>query len=147
MRYSSRSKNGRRVLIPIVAPLLAHLQKMRGAKTADGALFPEALADVEKSEGDSRWLSGQFYDILVASGLAQKRSKANTGVGHAAAKKPIRCRSIRCAIPRPSMLKNAGVSESVAMDIIGHDSREINLNYTKIESSAKRTALESLPVL
>ncbi len=146
IQFSTR-KTGRRVLIPIVAPLLAHLRKIRGGKTGDGALFPEAMTDVEKSEGDSRRLSGQFYHILVASGLAQKRSKSNTGKGHAAGRKtnPLSFHSLRHTAT--SMLKNAGVSEAVAMDIIGHDSREISLNYTKIESSAKRTALESLPTL
>jgi integrase len=36
-----------------------------------------------------------------------------------------------------SLLKNAGVPEAVAMDIIGH--------YTHIETKAKRAALQKLP--
>ena len=40
-----------------------------------------------------------------------------------------------------SLLKNAGVSEAVAMDIIGHDSRAISANYTHIEVAAKRKAV------
>ena len=46
-----------------------------------------------------------------------------------------------------SMLKNAGVPEAVAMDIIGHDSEVISRHYTHIESNAKRAALRKLPDL
>jgi integrase len=46
-----------------------------------------------------------------------------------------------------SMLKNAGVPEAVAMDIIGHDSEVISRHYTHIESKAKRAALRKLPDL
>jgi hypothetical protein len=42
-------------------------------------------------------------------------------------------------------LKNAGVSEAVAMDIIGHDSKLVSQNYTHIEESTKRKALSKLP--
>ena len=46
-----------------------------------------------------------------------------------------------------SLLKNAGVSEAVAMDIIGHDSKAISQHYTHIEQNAKRAALSKLPDL
>jgi hypothetical protein len=46
-----------------------------------------------------------------------------------------------------SLLKNAGVPEAVAMDIIGHDSEVISRHYTHIESNAKRAALRKLPDL
>jgi integrase len=44
-----------------------------------------------------------------------------------------------------SDLKNAGVSEVIAMDWVGHDSRAISRVYTHISSSAKRDALKQLP--
>ena len=44
-----------------------------------------------------------------------------------------------------SLLKNAGVFEAVAMDIIGHDSKAVSANYTHIEDEAKRKAVHELP--
>jgi len=43
------------------------------------------------------------------------------------------------------MLKNAGVSPAIVMDLIGHDSAEISASYTTISADAKRTAIDSLP--
>ena len=43
------------------------------------------------------------------------------------------------------MLKNAGVSDAVARDIIGHESEAISRQYTHIDMAAKRKAIESLP--
>lgn len=44
-----------------------------------------------------------------------------------------------------SLLKNAGVSDAVARDIVGHESAAISQNYTHIETGTKRDALDKLP--
>jgi hypothetical protein len=44
-------------------------------------------------------------------------------------------------------MKNAGVSASVVMDIIGHESEAISAHYTHIDEETKRVALSSLPDL
>jgi integrase len=44
-----------------------------------------------------------------------------------------------------SMLKNAGISDSVARDIVGHESAAVSANYTHIDRETKRTALDKLP--
>jgi integrase len=46
-----------------------------------------------------------------------------------------------------SFLKNAGVSDAVARDIIGHESAAVSANYTHIDQRTKREALEKLPDL
>ncbi len=43
------------------------------------------------------------------------------------------------------LLKNAGVPEAVARDIIGHESAAISRNYTHVDDAAKRSALAKLP--
>ena len=43
------------------------------------------------------------------------------------------------------MLKTAGVSDAIAMDIIGHESAEMSRHYTHIGDSAKREAVNKLP--
>ena len=44
-----------------------------------------------------------------------------------------------------SLLKNAGVSDVVARDIVGHESEAVSRNYTHIETETKRAALDKLP--
>jgi integrase len=44
-----------------------------------------------------------------------------------------------------SLLKNAGVSDVIARDIIGHESEAVSRQYTHIDSETKRTALDKLP--
>jgi integrase len=44
-----------------------------------------------------------------------------------------------------SLLKNAGVSDVVARDIIGHESEAISRSYTHIETETKRKAVDSMP--
>jgi hypothetical protein len=43
------------------------------------------------------------------------------------------------------LLKNAGVSEAVARDIIGHESAAISRHYTHIDEASKRKAIAKLP--
>jgi len=140
------AKTGRRMSIPLAAPLLALMQSMPAGDDPSAPLFPDAYAIASKEGSDSR-LSQQFQAILVLAGMATERSKDATGKG----------RSIRRAVSdisfhslrhtATSLLKNAGVPEAVAMDIIGHDSEVISRHYTHIESKAKRAALRKLPDL
>jgi integrase len=44
-----------------------------------------------------------------------------------------------------SLLKNAGVSDVVARDIIGHESEAVSRQYTHIESDTRRKALDKMP--
>ena len=44
-----------------------------------------------------------------------------------------------------SMLKKAGVSDSIARAIIGHESAAISRLYTHLDMDTMRTALEKMP--
>ena len=44
-----------------------------------------------------------------------------------------------------SLLKSAGVSDSVTMDIIGHETAAVSRSYTHIADDAKRAAVNKLP--
>ncbi len=138
------AKTGRRMLIPLASPLFAHLQTMPAGDDPSSPLFPEAYAIASKEGSDSR-LSQQFQAILVAAGMAKERSKYETGKGRALRRtiSEISFHSLRHTAT--SLLKNAGVPEAVAMDIIGHESEAISRHYTHIETRAKRAALKKLP--
>ena len=139
-------KTSRNMIIPLAAPLLKWLVGNANQDDPAAPVFPEAY-EIQERHGRAAYLSGQFYDILVAAGLADKRThkpKAE-GKGREAERKtsPLSFHCLRHTAT--SLLKNAGVSEAVAMDIIGHDSKLISQNYTHIEESTKRKALSKLP--
>jgi integrase len=79
--------------------------------------------------------------------MAKGRTKEETGKGHSQRRtvSEISFHSLRHTAT--SLLKNAGVSAAVAMDIIGHESEAINRHYTHIEAATKRAALRKLPKL
>lgn len=140
------SKRGRRMEIPIAATLMEHIQSMAAPDEPDAPLFPKAYPIATSEKGDSR-LSHQFYEVLVAASLAKPRTKEATGMGRSRRRTPneITFHSLRHTAT--SLLKNAGVSEAIAMDIIGHDSKAISRHYTHIDDNAKRKALGKLPKL
>jgi hypothetical protein len=43
------------------------------------------------------------------------------------------------------MLKDAGLSDVGARDIVGHESAAVSRNYTHIDGDTKRAALDKLP--
>ena len=140
------AKTGRRMVLPLASPLAAHLQTMPAPDDPAAPLFPDAHAIGSKEGSDSR-LSQQFHGILEAAGMAKPRTKDETGAGRSLRRtvSEISFHSLRHTAT--SLLKNAGVPESVAMDIIGHDSEAISRHYTHVETAAKRKALQKLPNL
>lgn len=44
--------------------------------------------------------------------------------------------------PATYLVKDAGVSEAVTKDFVGHDSKAIVQNYTHIEDAAKQASVE-----
>jgi integrase len=45
------------------------------------------------------------------------------------------------------LMKNASVSASVVMDIIGHDSELMSALYTHVDEDTKRAALSKMPAI
>ena len=131
-------KTKRRQVLQMAEPLARHLSSMAG-DNPDAALCP-ALHGKNAS-----WLSSQFYAVMVKAGLVQARGHQSTGKGRDARREsnPISFHSLR--YNTTSALKSAGVSDSVAMDIVGHETASISRNYTKIDDATKRAAVNKLP--
>src|SRR5439155_23136430 len=109
-------------------------------------LFPEAHT-IATGNLDTSALSQRFHDLLVSAGLASPRPAERKATG-----KGRNTRRVQSAVSfhslrhtATSLLKNAGVSEAVARDIIGHQSAEISRHYTHVDEDAKRKALAKLP--
>ncbi len=140
------SKTRRTQFLPIAKPLLAYLEKLDSGDDPKAPIFPDLYPHAVKSGGSYR-LSQQFHEILEAANLLPERSAKSTSTGKgrdgAREKSEISFHSLRHSAT--SLLKKAGVSESVAMDLIGHDSSEISANYTHTDDDARRAAVAKLP--
>jgi integrase len=145
IRFATR-KTGRPMVIPIARPLQAHLEKLPAGDDPNQPLHPRAFR-IMKDQQRSGSLSNQFAAILASAGITESRTHAAKpkGKGRAArrAASEITFHSLRHTAT--SLLKSAGVSDSIAMDIIGHESAEMSRLYTHIGDEAKRDAVNKIP--
>ena len=131
-------KTGRQQVIPIAEPLTRHLATLAG-DDPDAPLCPTLRGQ------PSSKLSALFYKVMVKAGLAQPRDHAGKGKGRNAAREMNRTSFHSLRHSATSLLKSAGVSDSVTMDIIGHETAAVSRSYTKIADDAKRAAVNKLP--
>jgi len=136
-------KTGRNQCIPIHTTLREYFE---GLKSRKGPVFPKSNEKVRRF-GKTAPLSREFYDIMVKTGLAQKRRHRRTGMGCSTKRRvhEISFHSLRHTAT--SLMKNAGVNSAVVMDIIGHESKAVSDGYTHVDLVAKRDALKILPKL
>jgi len=142
--FKSR-KTGRNMIVPIHPVLQKHLEAVRPTDpAADDPVFPEANGAVQRT-GKTGMLSRDFHNILAEVGLATKQSFKSTGKGRKTTRtmSPLTFHSFRGTLT--SILKQMGVSQGVAQDIIGHDTPSISDHYTSIDEATKRLAIDKLP--
>jgi integrase len=46
-----------------------------------------------------------------------------------------------------SLMKAAGISAAIVMDIVGHDSAAMSAHYTHVDEETKRVALSKIPAI
>jgi integrase len=138
------AKTGREQILPLAKPLLRHVEKMPAGDDPDAPLFPSAFAARQRSQYGGT-LSNQFYQILVKAKLADPRPHLDSGKGRSSKRAPsvLSFHSLRHSAT--SWLKNAGITDAVTRDIIGHESPAVSQNYTHIDQQTKRDALNKLP--
>jgi len=135
-------KTGRMQILPLAKPLLAHIETLPAGDDPKAPLCP-ALQDKAVS-----WLSNQFYELMASAGLVQSRGDHQKKDGKSGRTSRRQLSAISFHALRhtaTSLLKNAGVSDVVTRDIVGHESAAVSRNYTHIDSDTKRAALEKLP--
>jgi integrase len=132
-------KTGKTRTIEIAKPLLRHLESLKAGDDPAAPLCPSLHGK------PSGWLSNEFYDLLSSIGLAPVRDHRSTAKGRAVKRRqsPLTFHSLRHTAV--SLLKNAGVSDAIARDIIGHESEAVSRVYTHIEPKTRRKALNKLP--
>lgn len=140
------SKTGRRQFIPIAEPLKKYIFSLPVSDDVAAPLFPKAHRIATNNKSTST-LSQQFYEILVSAGLAEKRAPKNTstGVGRDGKRETSGLMFHSLRHTATSLLKNGGVSEIVARDIIGHQSQAVSLQYSHVDRASKHRAIAALP--
>ena len=143
------SKTGRLQVLPIAQPLADYLLGLPSKDDPAAPVFPKACASVEHNKGRTGTLSTEFYQILVAAGLVNARLPKNKSKGVGRSAKRERCEiSFHCLRhTATSLLKAAGVPESVVRDIIGHDTEEMSRRYTHVDDPSRRSAISKLPAI
>jgi len=114
----STKKTGRRIVLPLVQPLVDYLSALPASDSPNAYIFPNAAT--HKRTGS---LSNQFREILVEAGLVEPlaRGHRSTGKGRTGARETseISFHSLRHSAV--TMLKAAGVSDFIAREIVGHE--------------------------
>jgi integrase len=138
-------KTGRIQTLPLASPLRRFIEEKLPAGDRPGApLFPRIYATAEKHKYIGN-LSNQFYGILVSAGLALKKSHKSTGKGRNAKREQNALSFHSLRHTATSLLKRAGVSDAVAMEFIGHDSKSVSRQYTHIDTATLKAAADKLP--
>ena len=134
-------KTGRRMALPMHDALVKHFESLPVGDDPQGFICPSLAG---KRSGH---LSNHFREILVAAGLVQPRDHkaAKEGRDRKRAGEDLSFHCLRHTAT--SLLKNAGVSDVVARDLIGHESSIVSRNYTHLDTDSKRAAIEKLPEL
>lgn len=138
--WTATRKTKRTQVLPLAKPLRAWLQERDNIiRLPKAPLFPTLHGK------KSSWLSNQFYELMTTAVLVLKRDHQSRNKGRDQRRRlqDISFHSLRHTAT--SLLKNAGVSDVVARDIVGHESAAISRNYTHIDAETKRQALEKMP--
>ncbi len=136
-------KTGRSAAVPLAKPLAEWLAK-HSKKTIGPNVFPAAVKTLERSKGTPGTLSNQFRRYLELAGVVEYRMHRSKGVGRDG-KRSTGGLSFHCLRHTTnSLLKAAGVQESVAMDFVGHESEQISRLYTHVPEESLLAAARKL---
>jgi integrase len=136
----TEKKTGETQIAPIAKPLKAYLESIASVDDPRAPLAPSLAGKVES------WLSNQFYELMAVAGLVKTRvnhRKQKQGRSMRRDQSAVTFHSLRHTTT--SLLKNAGVSNAITQDIIGHDSEAVSQNYTHIEQGTRLEAVDKLP--
>ena len=130
-------------LLPLHKVLCDFLLTLPSADDPSDAVFPAAVTK------GTNTLSREFGEILHKAGLIvmDKPQRMHEGQGKGRnARRAVGGLSFHCLRhTATSLLKNAGASDVVAREIIGHDSEAVSRRYTHIETDTLRTAVDKMP--
>lgn len=140
--HFTMQKTGAPMNIPLAQPLRDYLIELPSSDDPSAPLFPNAYA-----VNRTGTLSNRFHDIMHSAGIVALREHQKEKDGRRAKRNisPVSFHSLRHTAA--SALRNHGVTDVVAMAILGHESPAVAQRYTKIDSSTLRRAVDALPAI
>jgi integrase len=145
IRFRTR-KTAKQMILPVATPLRAHIEGLPTGERPGAPIHPKAFAIMAR-QGRSGNLSNQFSDLLAQAGLREKAPHRSKGKGRSARRESngLSFHSLRHTTV--SLLKEAGIPESVVMELVGHDSEQMSAHYTHTGEEALRKAAAALPAI
>ena len=133
-------KTGRRIVLPLVQPLIDYLGALPASDNPSAYIFPNSAKHKRTAS-----LSNQFREILVDAGLVEPRDYKTTkkGRAHSREASEISFHSLRHSAV--TMLKASGLSDVFAREIVGHESTAVSRHYTHLSTDDLRNAMQRLP--
>jgi integrase len=139
-------KTGKRLIIPLAAPLARVFETLPSSDDPQAPLHPRAYRIVIE-QNKSGHLSNLFADLLAEAGLRKKTPhRATSNKGRAVRtnrKRNLSFHSLRHT--SVTLLKEAGVPDAVIMALVGHDSVAMSHHYTHVGREALEKAANALP--
>lgn len=131
--------------LPISEPLSDHIVTLGGTDKPGAPVHAKAFATVNEQEGRTGTLSRQFSEIMAQAGLRSEVSHASKKKGRSAKRtgSDTSFHSIRHTAV--SLLKDAGIPDSVVMELVGHQSAAMSHHYTHVGREALARAANALP--
>ena len=133
-------KTGRRIVLPLVQPLIDYLTALPATDNPNAYIFPHAAS--AKRTGT---LSNQFREIMANAGLVEARSHEATKQGRSQARETSELSFHSLRHSAVTMLKASGLSDVFAREIVGHESAAISRQYTHLSTDDLRVAMQRLP--
>jgi integrase len=133
------AKTGKAVILPLAAPLRAHIDSLPSADSLDTFIHPRA-----SQAGGGPILSGQFALLLVHAGLREPR--AVIPPAQRSARKPqheLSFHSLRHTAA--SMLHASGIAQATAQAFTGHSSTVVHGLYVHTDRESLQRAAAALP--
>jgi integrase len=137
-------KTGRQQILPLAAPLISHIDTLTAGDKPDAPLFPRIYETAQRHKHAGN-LSNEFFNVLVDAGMATKKTHKATGKGRGAKREQNEVSFHSLRHTATTLLKSAGVSDAVAMEFVGHDSKSVSRQYTHIPTEMLKDAAAKMP--
>ena len=124
--------------LPLVQGVVDCLSELPANDKPDSFVFPKIAAMKQTTR------SNAFRSILASIGLAKSRNHESANENGRRSSGELCFHSLRHTAT--TMLKSAGVSDSIAMAIVGHKTTSVSAGYTHIDMETMRAAMEKVKV-
>ena len=137
-------KTGKRLLIPIAAPLREHLLTLESGEIDAVQCIRTHSKSLPLRRGGLDALQS-IREFLVDAGLREPRNHKSRGIGRDGKRAGLELSFHSLRHTSVSLLKDAGVPDSVVQALVGHESAAMSHRYTHVGKEALARAAKTLP--